>query len=45
MQESDFLDIGCSTGRSLAWGKKFIGGRGLGIDINPMKVAKAHIRA
>ncbi|MFN7001255.1 MAG: class I SAM-dependent methyltransferase [Elioraea tepidiphila] len=37
----DVLDIGCSSGGSLAWSARHIGGRGLGIDIDPAKVAKA----
>lgn len=37
----DFLDIGCSNGTSLKWGEQFLGGKGLGIDLNPKKVAVA----
>jgi SAM-dependent methyltransferase len=38
----DFLDFGCSRGGSIRWAMKSFGGkRGLGIDINPNKVAEA----
>ena len=39
--EYKFLDIGCSSGGSLAWGQRYFGGKGLGIDVDPAKVAKA----
>ena len=41
MPDYDFIDIGCSSGGSLAWGSRFLGGRGIGVDIDPAKVAKA----
>jgi hypothetical protein len=37
----DFIDVGCSNGGSLAWGSRVLGGKGLGIDIDPKKVQKA----
>ncbi len=38
----DFLDFGCSTGGSIQWAKKFLGGtNGLGIDIDRVKVEAA----
>src|SRR5690606_17793598 len=41
----DFLDLGCSRGRSLEYGAlRFEGGRGLGIDRNAEKVAAARAR-
>lgn len=37
----DFVDLGCSTGGSLKYGQKILGGeRGLGIDIDPRKVER-----
>lgn len=37
----DFLDLGCSGGGSLAYGKaRFGAGRGLGVDLDPAKVAE-----
>jgi len=37
----DFVDFGCSTGGSLILGKEMFGAkRGLGVDIDPKKVAK-----
>ena len=41
MADPDFIDIGCSSGGSLAWGARFLGGQGIGVDIDPAKVAKA----
>ena len=42
LNEFDFVDFGCSTGHSLAWANKHLGGkRGLGIDADPAKVATA----
>jgi len=38
----DFVDFGCSTGESIAFGIAQLGGsRGLGLDLNPEKVAIA----
>ena len=38
----DFLDFGCSSGGSIKWAKKVLGGRrGLGIDIDRAKVETA----
>jgi GT2 family glycosyltransferase len=38
----DYLDFGCSKGNSLNWSKRLFGGKqGLGIDIDPRKVAQA----
>lgn len=38
----DFLDFGCSSGGSIKWAKKVLGGRrGLGIDIDRVKVEAA----
>lgn len=38
----DFLDFGCSQGRSIAFARERLGGtRGLGIDIDPRKVLQA----
>ncbi|NEP80893.1 MAG: hypothetical protein F6K39_23615 [Okeania sp. SIO3B3] len=38
----DYLDFGCSKGNSLNWSKRLFGGKqGLGIDIDPKKVAQA----
>ena len=38
----DFLDLGCSHGRSITFGKDRLGGRkGLGIDVDPAKVQAA----
>ncbi|MDT9302517.1 MAG: class I SAM-dependent methyltransferase [Limnospira sp. PMC 1281.21] len=38
----DYLDFGCSKGNSLTWSKRLFGGKkGLGIDIDPKKVAEA----
>ena len=39
--EADFLDLGCSKGGSLRWATNRYGGTGLGIDIEPRKVAAA----
>ncbi len=37
----DFLDFGCSTGRSLRWAQRTLGGvEGLGIDNSPQKVQR-----
>ena len=36
----DFVDFGCSTGGSIQWAKRQLNGtKGLGIDIDPKKVA------
>lgn len=41
----DYLDCGCSNGGSLELGRKVLGGtRGLGIDIDPVKVAETQKR-
>ena len=38
----DYLDFGCSKGNSLNWSKRLFGGKqGLGIDIDPKKIAQA----
>ena len=38
----DFIDFGCSAGGSIDWARRRFGGRrGLGVDINPDKVAAA----
>lgn len=38
----DYLDFGCSEGGSLSFARDVLGGRrGLGLDIDPQKVAKA----
>ncbi len=42
-QECDFLDFGASTGGSLKLGYSLLGGvKGLGVDIDPAKVATMH---
>ncbi len=42
----DFVDFGCSSGDSIAFGKNHLGGhRGLGRDINPNKVGAARTSA
>ncbi|MCX7684937.1 MAG: class I SAM-dependent methyltransferase [Acetobacteraceae bacterium] len=41
LPDYDVLDIGCSSGGSLAWSARHLGGRGLGIDTDAAKVAKA----
>ncbi|MCA9020545.1 MAG: hypothetical protein KDA74_10405, partial [Planctomycetaceae bacterium] len=39
---ADFLDFGCSTGGSIAFAQKHLGGQnGVGIDIDANKVKKA----
>ena len=36
----DFIDFGCSAGGSIQWAKRLLNGtKGLGIDIDPKKVA------
>ena len=35
----DFLDFGCSKGGSMEFAQATFGGRGLGLDIDPAKVA------
>lgn len=41
LTDFDFVDFGCSTGSSLAFGVDHVGGRrGLGFDIDPRKVEK-----
>lgn len=41
----DFMDFGCSRGGSIAYAMKHFGGlRGLGIDVDPLKVAKTRER-
>lgn len=43
IDEYDFVDFGCSTGRSLSFGEKKLGGkRGIGIDIDIEKVKRAN---
>lgn len=38
----DFADFGCSSGSSMEWARRRLGGeRGLGIDIDPKKVERA----
>ena len=42
LQEADFLDFGCSNGSSMVFAKQRFGAsKGIGIDIDPVKVAKA----
>jgi SAM-dependent methyltransferase len=42
LSKYDFVDFGCSAGGSIAFGRDCLGGRnGLGVDINPEKVAAA----
>lgn len=42
LQDLDFVDFGCSNGRSITFAKqRFAAGKGIGIDIDPAKVAKA----
>ena len=41
LSDYDFLDLGASKGGSLKFGAAMFGGRGVGVDIDPKKVARA----
>jgi SAM-dependent methyltransferase len=41
LSKYDFVDFGCCAGRSIRLMERLFGGRGIGFDIDPEKVAKA----
>lgn len=40
LSKYDFIDFGASTGGSISWAEKNLGGRGIGVDIAPGKIKK-----